>query len=114
MFFDFDTDLHTYYLVEDGKVQFMGESVGEAELPQRLKGMIELGVQSAYIFVQQTLPRSVSEWMHSDLSYKQLISTRFMELKPPDSVEAWVRQTRQLMSEKEADFAELSVTIVKE
>lgn len=114
MFFDFDDDRHTYYVVEDGKVQYMGDRVREAELPQRLEGMRQLGVQSVYVFIHPVVPRSVYEWMNSDLSYKQLISTSYKQLKPPDSVESWIQQTLRLMSDRDAEFAELSITSVRE
>jgi hypothetical protein len=114
MFFDYEDTLHTYYFVEDEKVEFMGDRVDEKELPQRLEAMRRLGVQSVYVFVCQRKPGSVYEWMHADLGYKQAISTAYAELKPPDSLQGWLQQTKRLMAAHEAEFAELSITAVRE
>lgn len=114
MFFNFDDDRHTYYVVEDGNVQHMGDRIREAELPQRLEAVRHSGVHSVDVYIHRVMPSSISEWMNSDVAYKELISTIYVKLEPPDFVEWWIQKTHRLMSDHDAEFAELSITTVKE
>jgi hypothetical protein len=113
LFYADENDMHLYYFVEGGKKHILSDRFLESELPERLKGMRYLGVQSVYIYLFKELPNHITEWMDSDETQKQLKAQWVAKLLPKDSVESWVERVHEELGKHQAKLGELSITALR-